>query len=123
MKIAYGEGMILAVLVPVVIYLLGALSLPRTAFLFFVLAGAWTIVSAFAFGKNTERLLYVAWGLILAILASLSSYFVIQLQYAVALTIVAVIASILTNIASRRNNSAKPKDLKKNPETNPPSSV
>jgi hypothetical protein len=120
MKIAYGEGMILAILVPVVIYLLGVLSLPRTFFLFFVLAGAWTIVSAFAFGKNAERILYVAWGLILA---SLSSYFVIQLQYAVALTILAMIASILLSISFRRNNSTKPRDLKKNPEATPASSV
>jgi len=118
MKLAYGEGLVLAVLVPIVVYLLGFLSLPRTFFLFFLLAGVWTIVSAFAFSKARERIYYVAWGLILA---SLASYFAIQLQYAVALTILAVIASILLNVATRSNNSAR--DIKKSPERATSSSV
>jgi hypothetical protein len=117
LKLAYGEGVILAVLAPVVVLLLGVLTLSQTVFLIFLLAGVWTIVSAFAFGKSSERMFYIAWGLVLA---SIASFFVLKLQYAVAIVVLVVIASVLLNVASR-GKSKDTKTVRKNQERSTPS--
>jgi FtsH-binding integral membrane protein len=112
LKLAYGEGLILAVLIPVVLLLVGLLAISLTVFLIFLLAGAWTIVSAFAFGKSSERMFYIAWGLVLA---SVASFFVLKLQYAVAILVLVVIASVLLNVASRGKGKDS-KTMQKNQE-------
>ncbi len=104
MKLAYGEGVLVAILAPFVVLLFGKINLFETFFLIFALLGVWTLVSAFTLAIAHDRFFYVAWGLILA---SFSSAFITRIQYAVALIILAIIASILINVATRKNQPKK----------------
>jgi len=101
MRLAYAEGLILAVLAPFVVYFLGIgkLTLLETLFSVFALIGIWTILSAFALISAGDRIFYVTWGLVLL---SFSSLFVTHIQYAIALILIAIIASLLINSATRR---------------------
>jgi len=100
MKLAYGEGALVAILAPFVVYLIGKINLNETFFLVFALLGIWTLVSAFALVTQQDKFPYIAWGLVLA---SFSSVFITQIQYAVALIILAIIASLLINVATRKS--------------------
>ncbi|MDA4130991.1 MAG: hypothetical protein OK457_09490 [Thaumarchaeota archaeon] len=104
MRLAYVEGITFAILIPMVLYLVEILSLSEALSVIFLGAGAWTLVSAFAFFGSIQRMYYVAWGLILV---SVSSFFVTKVQYATALIIVAVIAAIAINIATRNGVQRK----------------
>jgi uncharacterized membrane protein YhaH (DUF805 family) len=104
MRLAYGEGVLVAILAPFVIYLIGKINLSETFFLIFALLGVWTLVSAFTLVTEHDRFLYIAWGLILA---SFSSVFITLIQYAVALIILAIIASILINVPTRKSQLKK----------------
>jgi hypothetical protein len=99
MRLAYYEGVLVAILAPIVIYLFGKIDLLETSFLVFLLLGVWTLVSAFAMMSGHARMYYIVWGLILA---SFSSIFIIRIQYALALIILAVLASVLINVATRK---------------------
>jgi uncharacterized membrane protein len=116
MKLAYGEGALVAILAPFVVYLFGKINLPETFFLIFALLGVWTLVSAFAIVTAKEKFPFIAWGLVLA---SFSSAFITRIQYAVALIILAIIAAILINVATRksqpRKNQVKADQNKPNP--------
>jgi hypothetical protein len=100
LKLAYGEGIIVAVLAPIVIFLFGKISILQTFFSVFALIGLWTLVSAYLFSTTRERMYYVSWGLIVL---AISSAFVIHIQYAIALILIAIIASLLINVATRKS--------------------
>ena len=100
MRLAYGEGVIIAILAPLVVLLIGKITVLQTFFAIFALLGLWTLVSAFILMAEKDRMVYIAWGLILG---SFSSAFIAPLQYAVALILVAIIAALLINVASRKN--------------------
>jgi hypothetical protein len=102
MKLAYSEGALVAILAPFVVYLIGKINLNETFFLIFALLGIWSLVSAFVIVIEHDRFLYIAWGLILA---SFSSVFITQIQYAVALIILSIIASLLINVATRKSQT------------------
>ena len=83
---AYGEGVVVAVLVPFVLLFLGLVSLSVTLFLFLLLLGVWTLISAFLLAKKAEKNFFLTWGLILA---CASTIFVIPVSYAIALILIA----------------------------------
>ncbi len=99
MRAAYGEGLVVAVLLPFVLYFLGFLNLPYTLFLVVILIGSWTVVSAFVLVKREELRIYFTWGLILACASTL---FVISLTYAIALILIAIIASVFVFVSTRK---------------------
>jgi len=101
MRLAYGEGFLVAILAPVVVYLFGQVNPKDTFFLIFLLTGAWTIFYSFVFLKQNERIYYLSWGLVLA---SVSTAFVALFQYALALILVAIIAVIFVNAATKRKS-------------------
>ena len=103
MRVAYGEGVIVAILLPFVLLFLGLVSLPRTLFLLLLLLGVWTLISAFVLAEEKERHFSVTWGLLLSFG---STIFVIPLSYAVALILIAIIASVFINISFRKNNDS-----------------
>ncbi|MDG7000014.1 MAG: hypothetical protein JRN15_12975, partial [Nitrososphaerota archaeon] len=82
MRLLYGEGVIVAILAPVVAYLVGIISITQMLFLSIALFGLWTIASAFLFARGRERLYYFAWGLVIG---SISTAFVIHATQEVAL--------------------------------------
>ncbi len=100
MRLAYGEGAIIAILAPFIVYLFGKITLLQTFFSVFALFGLWTIISAFMLMRTKERIFYITWGLIAL---SISSAFVVHIQYAIALFLIAVIASLLINVATRKS--------------------
>ena len=101
MRLAYYEGVLVAILAPIVVYLFGfgKIDLLETSFLVFLFLGVWTLVSVFTLMFGRARMYYIVWGLILA---SFSSIFIIRIQYALALIILAVLASVLINVATRK---------------------
>ncbi len=100
MRLAYGEGIIVAILAPLVVLLFGKITVLQTFFAVFLLVGLWTLVSAFLLMALRVRMYYVAWGLILS---SVSSAFIIHIQYAIALILIAIIAALLINVVTRKN--------------------
>jgi hypothetical protein len=100
MRLAYGEGVIVAILAPFIVLLFGKITVLQTFFAVFLLVGLWTLVSAFLLMALKDRIYYITWGLILS---SFSSTFIIHIQYAVALILIAIIAALLINVATRKN--------------------
>jgi hypothetical protein len=116
MKLAYGEGVLVAILAPFVVYLFGKINLSETFFLIFALLGIWTLVSAFTILVGHERFFYIAWGLILV---SFSTVFVTEIQYAAGLVILAVIVALLINVVTRKNQPRKSKVSMDQNKSNP----
>jgi hypothetical protein len=100
LRLAYGEGVIIAVLAPFVVLLFGKITVLQTFFSVFALVGLWTVLSAFILMGQKNRIFYLSWGLILL---GLSSAFITHLQYAIALILIAIMASLLINVATRKN--------------------
>jgi len=108
MRLAYGEGVLVAILVPFIVYLLGIgrFTLPETLFSVFALVGLWTVISAFVLMRERDRVYYFTWGLIIL---SISSAFVVHIQYAIALILIAIIVALLYNVATRDRSARSPK--------------
>jgi hypothetical protein len=100
MRLAYGEGVIIALLAPFVVYLFGKISILQTLFSVFALLGIWTLVSAFLLMAVKERIYYLSWGLILL---GISSAFIVHIQYAIGFILIAIIAALLINVATRKS--------------------
>jgi hypothetical protein len=101
LRLAYGEGVALTVVIPVVAFLFNLVNLRELLFLIFLLSGSWTIFSSFVFTAQGERIYYLSWGLVLA---CISTAFVILIQFSIALILVAVVALIFVNASTRRRN-------------------
>jgi 4-amino-4-deoxy-L-arabinose transferase-like glycosyltransferase len=102
LRLLYGEGALIAILAPIVVFLLGLIgSVFNMFFLIFILLGAWTLFYSFLFLDQNQRMYYLSWGLILA---GISAAFITRIQYAIALIIAAIVAAILINAATRRDN-------------------
>ncbi|HYB04040.1 MAG TPA: hypothetical protein VED17_06240 [Nitrososphaerales archaeon] len=100
MRLAYGEGVIVAILAPFIVLLFGKITVLQTFFAVFLLLGLWTLVSAFLLMALKDRIYYITWGMILS---CLSTAFIIHIQYAIALILIAIIAALLINVATRKN--------------------
>ncbi|MHB1869164.1 MAG: hypothetical protein ACYCPP_09505 [Nitrososphaerales archaeon] len=98
MRIAYGEGVVVAILLPFVLFFLGQVTTLVTFFLVFLFFGVWSIVSSVVLAKKQERNIYLTWGLILS---CASTIFVISISYAIALTLISIIASLFIFVAAR----------------------
>lgn len=99
MRVAYGEGVIVAIILPFVFLLVGLIKLDDTLFLVLLLFGLWTLVSALLLARLSERNFYLTWGLVLS---CLSTVFVINVAYAIALVLIAIIASLVINVSTRK---------------------
>lgn len=108
MRLAYGEGVLVAILVPFIVYLLGIgkFTILETLFSVFALVGLWTIISAFVLMRERDRVYFFTWGLIVL---SISSAFVVHIQYSIALILIAIIAALLFNVATRDRSTRSPK--------------
>jgi hypothetical protein len=100
MRLAYGEGIILAVLAPFVVFLFNKINIFQTFFSVFALIGLWTLISAVVLMGERERIYYLTWGLLLL---SISSAFITRIEYALAFILLAIIASLLINVATRKS--------------------
>ncbi|MGA2874762.1 MAG: hypothetical protein ABSE82_04390 [Nitrososphaerales archaeon] len=103
MRMAYGEGVVVAILLPFVLFLLGVVSLSVTLFLCLIFFGVWTLISAFLLARKVERNFFLTWGLIIS---CASTIFVIQLSYAIALILIAIIASVFIYVSARKTKGS-----------------
>lgn len=87
--------MVVAVLLAVALGLIGSFPPQATISLLLLLVGLWTVVAAFAVVDRKDRSYYSGWGVVIALLSL--SYFV-QLQYQLAIILLAVIAIIVINV-------------------------
>ena len=88
-----GMGMIVAVLLSVAVYLFGLVNnLSYTVSLALLLIGLWTIACALTIVERKDRNFYGGWGVVIAIL---SSFAFLKLQYAIGLLLIALVALIL----------------------------
>jgi hypothetical protein len=100
MRIAYGEGIVVAILLPIVLYLFHLVPVYYALFLVVLLFGLWTIVSSFLLVGREELKVYLIWGLILS---CASSIFVISIAYALGLILIGVIASVFVFVTGKRS--------------------
>jgi hypothetical protein len=96
LKLGYGAGIIIVVLLSVAAYLIGVIDLPRMVALMLLLGGLWTVVAAFTIFDVSERSFYMGWGVVAAALSTFDVFN--NFNYTIALILIAVVALILINV-------------------------
>jgi hypothetical protein len=102
MKFLYGEGVIVAILAPPVLWLVGVISPLQTVFLAGVLFGLWTVVFAIVWAATSQKLFYFGWGIVVAALATMAE---IPARLSVAFVILAIIGIIVYSAATRKSRA------------------
>ena len=95
MRMSWGVGALVSVLLGVVVFLFGILSLEQSISLMLLLVGLWTVAVAFTAAESKDRSYYSGWGVVIAFL-SLFAY--IPFNYTLGLLLLAVVALILLNV-------------------------
>ena len=95
MKPGWGVGMIVAILLSVAVFLFNAVDLKGMVSLLLLLCGLWTVVAAFAIVERKDRNYYSGWGVVIA---ALSLFDFIPLNYTIALVLLAIVALIIINV-------------------------
>jgi cell division protein FtsW (lipid II flippase) len=95
LKVSWGVGAVVAVLVSAAVLSFGLLNPERSLSLALMLLGLWTIVSAFTVAQSKDRGYYSAWGVVLAMM-SLFAY--LPANYALGLLFIGVVVLILINL-------------------------
>jgi hypothetical protein len=95
MKPGTWVGSMIAILLAVVVYLLELVDLKGMLSLMFFLVGLWTLIAAFTIVDPKDRFYYTGWGVVIAFL---SLFNFIPVNYTVALLILAIIALIVINV-------------------------
>ena len=96
LKLGYGAGMIIVVLLSAAAWLVGLIDLPRMVSLMLLLGGLWTVVAAFTIFDVSERSFYLGWGVVAAALSTFDVFN--NFNYTIALILIAVVALILITI-------------------------
>ena len=92
MRLGWGMGVVIAVLLSAAAYLFGLVDAIHTLSLVFLLVGLWTIGGALFVVERKDRNYYGGWGVVLSFL---SLFAFLPIQYAVGLLLIAVVALIL----------------------------
>lgn len=93
LRLGIGMGMMVAVLLSAAAYLFGLVkSLSYTVSLALLLVGLWTIACALTIVERKDRNYYGGWGVVIAVL---SLFAFLPLQYAIGLLLLALVALIL----------------------------
>ena len=97
---AYGEGSVVAVLIPIVIWLVRIIDLPEAISLALALFGLWTIIFSVTMSETGEKVYYFGWGIAAL---SFSTAFVIPIYYSIAIILIVMIG-IVIYLAYQRSN-------------------
>ena len=92
MKISWGVGEIVAILLSLISYLFNLTNPEYTLSLFLLLSGLWTLTAGLVIVDKKDRTYYSSWGVVVAVL---SAFAFLPLNYAFGLVLVAVVALIL----------------------------
>jgi hypothetical protein len=98
LKIGLGIGLLVCVLVPVSLLLFGIVDDAQTASLILFLGGLWTVAFGAVFGGRKDRLYNVGFGIIVAIL---STFIFLPLQYTAGLVVISIVVLTLASIVVR----------------------
>jgi len=102
MKVSFGLGTVITVLVPVALTLFGVLSVKGGISAFLLLFGAWGVIFGTTIGGRRSRLYYAGWGLVLM---AFSSFIVLPATYVIGLVVVAVLIVVIAYMFSMGNRS------------------
>ena len=97
MRLGYGSGLAVAVLLAIVLNLLGVANVLQSVSALLLFTGLWTVI--YGLTMHVEKLLYVGWG---APVAVLSTFIVLPLTYTVALVLIVIIVLIIVNATRLR---------------------
>jgi len=96
LKLGYGAGVLIVVLLSFAAYFLGVITLLQTVALILLLGGLWTVVAAFTIFNDSERSFYLGWGVVVAALSTFDVFN--NFNYTIALILIAIVALILINV-------------------------
>lgn len=99
MKLGWGVGVVVAVLLSVAAYLFDLVNMTYAASYALLFVGIWTIVSAFFLVDVKDRHYYAGWGVVMA---ALSTFAYLPFAYTVGLLLVAFVILILIYIYAGR---------------------
>ena len=105
MRGSYGAGLIIAVLLPVALLLFGLLSLLQVVSAMLLLGGLWTLVFGLFMGAKGDRMYYSGSGVVVALL---STFIVIPVQYTAGLVLVAIIVFVVLSVLGPGSGGSKP---------------
>lgn len=97
-SVGIGIGVIVAVLIALALTLFGIVSPVNGIATMFLLVGLWIVVFGAAFSKARDRLFFVGWGLVVAVL---STFAFLPLQYALGLEVVVILIVVLLSVFMR----------------------
>lgn len=100
MRISWGVGEVVVVLVSLISYLFNLTSGWFTLSLFLLLSGLWTLGAGLFLVERRDRTFYSAWGVVVAVL---SAFAFLPPNYAAGLVLVAVVALILLTALNYRS--------------------
>ena len=95
MRPGWGVGTIVAILLSIAVYLLNLVTFTGMVSLILLLCGLWTLVAAFMLVERKDRSYYSGWGIVIA---ALSLFYFIPLNYTIALILLAIVALIIINV-------------------------
>lgn len=99
----WGIGVIVAVLISLALLLFNVLSVVNAVAAMLLLNGLWFIVFGVSFSGHRDRVYFVGWGLVVAVM---STFAFIQWQYALGLEVVAVLGVVLATVFMRPRTNA-----------------
>ncbi len=101
-RVGFASGVVVAVLIGPIIYLLGIASPLLSLSIIFLIAGIWTVLYGVWF--TSDKVYWIGWGGLIAIL---STFYVLPLQYTAALVLIVIVGLIIfTSIRSRNAKTA-----------------
>jgi hypothetical protein len=103
LKIGWGVGIVIAILLSAVVYLVGIVNLGGLVSLVLLLSGLWTLVAAFTIFDRKGRTYVSGWGVVVA---ALSLFYFIPPNYTIALVLLAIVALIVINVYAGRGPKA-----------------
>jgi hypothetical protein len=92
LRLGWGAGVAIAILLSLAAYFFGLVDLTHMVSLALLVVGLWTIGGALFVVERKDRNYYAGWGIVLAVL---SSFAYLPLNYAIGLLLVAIVALIL----------------------------
>lgn len=111
MRVGFGIGIVIGILLPVALFLFGLLSFTDALAGVFLLVGLWTLAFGMMWGRAADKLYNAGWGLVIATFSSLA---VLPLRYFLGLELVVVIAMTVI-YAMGRSSRKQPSVAPPNP--------
>ena len=104
-SVGWGVGIIVAVLISLALLLFNVVSGANAVAALLLLVGLWTLVFGAAFTTARDRLYFVGWGLVIAVL---STFAFLPLQYTAGLVVVVILIVVLASVFWKPGSKAPP---------------